>query len=105
MPAAACTVDQRGVTRPQGTNCESGSVEIGGGTLLCTRTGTSGPDVLRGSAGVDVLCGLGGADLLIGGGGADTLRGGAGDDLLLGGPGDDKLFGEGRSGRAARRPW
>jgi predicted outer membrane repeat protein len=97
VPAAACTVfgvDQRGVTRPQGTDCEAGAVEIAEPVaVVCTMTGTPGADVLVGGPGVDVLCGLGGRDVLIGGPGADHLIGGDGPDLLVGGPGVDVLNG------------
>jgi len=44
VPATACTVltvDQRGVTRPQGTACEAGSVEIGEGGNGLPPTGVS----------------------------------------------------------------
>ena len=98
VPAAACTVftvDQRGVTRPQGVDCEAGSVEIAEPVAeVCTKTGTPGPDVLVGGAKDDVLCGLGGSDILVGGPGQDHLVGGDGADLLLGGTGDDELDGE-----------
>jgi predicted outer membrane repeat protein len=99
VPAVACsvfTVDQRGVTRPQGTDCEAGSVEIAEPVAAaCTRTGTPGADVLVGGPGADVLCGLGGPDVLVGGPGQDHLIGGDGADLLLGGAGNDELDGDG----------
>ncbi|GEA85921.1 hypothetical protein GCM10009774_01410 [Cellulomonas gelida] len=98
VPAAACTVfavDQRGVTRPTGIDCEAGAVEIEepAAEVVCTRTGTPWSDLLIGGHGDDVLCGLGGADILIGGKGEDRLIGGDGADLLLAGPGDDVLEG------------
>lgn len=97
VPAVACTVftvDQRGVTRPQGTDCEAGSVEMAEPVAeVCTQTGTPGPDVLVGGHEDDVLCGLGGGDILIGGPGHDHLIGGDGPDLLVGGPGNDELDG------------
>ncbi|QNE20376.1 CSLREA domain-containing protein [Kribbella qitaiheensis] len=98
VPAAACTVlavDQRGITRPQGTNCEAGSVEIAEvpPAAACTKTGTAGSDLLLGTAGADVLCGLGGDDLILGLGGNDILRGGNGKDLLIGGTGHNTLDG------------
>ena len=97
VPAAACTVfavDQRGVVRPAGAACEAGAVEIAEvAELVCTKTGTAGPDLLIGGNGDDVLCGLGGKDILIGGKGADILIGGDGNDLLSGGPGADQLDG------------
>jgi CSLREA domain-containing protein len=98
VPAAACTVltvDQRGVTRPQGVDCEAGAVEIAEPVAeVCTKTGTAGPDVLIGTHHDDVLCGLGGGDVLIGGAGKDHLIGGDGADLLLGGAGVDELDGD-----------
>ena len=99
VPAAACTVlttDQRGITRPQGTNCEAGSVEVVEGpppVPACTITGTNGSDLLIGTAGPDVLCGLNGDDLILGGSGNDILRGGKGKDVLVGGLGTDTLDG------------
>ncbi len=98
VPAAACTVfavDQRGVPRPTGIDCEAGAVEIEepAAEVVCTRTGTPWSDLLIGGYGDDVLCGLGGADILIGGKGEDRLIGGDGADLLLAGPGDDVLEG------------
>lgn len=98
VPAAACTVltvDQRGITRPQGTNCEAGSVEVAEvpPAAVCTKTGTAGSDLLLGTAGADVLCGLGGDDLILGLGGNDILRGGNGKDLLIGGTGHNTLDG------------
>lgn len=95
VPAAACTVltvDQRDVTRPQGTNCEAGAVEVAEAPA-CTKTGTGGSDLLLGTPGADVLCGLGGNDLILGLGGNDILRGGTGNDLLIGGAGADVLEG------------
>jgi Tol biopolymer transport system component len=70
--------------------------------VRCTKTGTAGPDVLRGTVARDVICGgggddriagLGGNDLLLGGSGADTLLGGDGRDELRGAVGDDDLYG------------
>jgi PKD repeat protein len=68
----------------------------------CTRTGTSGADILDGTSSADVLCGMGGNDtvrglagndLLDGMGGDDTLRGGGGEDKAKGGGGADNLYG------------
>jgi glucose/arabinose dehydrogenase/PKD repeat protein len=59
----------------------------------CTKTGTSGADVLDGTSSADVICGLGGDDTIRGLGGDDTLEGMAGDDTLRGGGGADKLKG------------
>jgi uncharacterized repeat protein (TIGR01451 family) len=66
----------------------------GGGTFdVCTKTGTSGADVLRGTKGVDVICGFGGNDKIYGLGGADRLYGGGGNDKIYGGKGPDRLYG------------
>ena len=62
-------------------------------TAVCTKTGTSGNDVLEGTSGDDVICGLGGSDTIKGLGGNDVLKGEGGADKLLGGPGDDTLDG------------
>jgi dipeptidyl aminopeptidase/acylaminoacyl peptidase len=59
----------------------------------CTKTGTSGPDVLTGTSGADVICGGAGADLIKGRGGNDTLKGARGADELYGGLGNDVLYG------------
>jgi Ca2+-binding RTX toxin-like protein len=50
--------------------------------LNCTKTGTSGDDVLVGTGGDDVLCGLGGNDIIRPGGGNDTVDGGTGTDRV-----------------------
>ena len=57
------------------------------------RTGTDGPDDLKGGGGDDLLIGRKGRDMLRGLGGHDDLRGGGGQDQLLGGPGNDELAG------------
>jgi Ca2+-binding RTX toxin-like protein len=92
VPAASCTVatDQRGVTRPAGSDCEAGAVEI---VEVSALDGTAGPDLLIGTAGDDEVNGLGGSDVLLGLAGDDTLVGGAGADLIVGGPGNDALHG------------
>jgi len=59
----------------------------------CTKTGTSGADVLNGTSGRDVICGLGGADVINGKGGADVLKGGNGPDVINGGNGPDVMQG------------
>jgi arylsulfatase A-like enzyme len=59
---------------------------------ICTKTGTPGPDVIRGGAGLDALCGKAGPDTLLGGRGNDRLTGGPGLDRLVGGPGNDRFF-------------
>ena len=57
----------------------------------CTKTGTTGADVLDGTSGADVICGLGGNDTVRGLGGNDDLEGMGGDDVLRGGAGADKI--------------
>jgi len=57
------------------------------------RTGTPGPDVIRGTGDDDVLRGAGGADRLLGFGDDDRLYGGPGADVLTGGDDDDRLYG------------
>jgi hypothetical protein len=61
--------------------------------VICTITGTDGPERLRGTQGNDVICGLGGGDTLLGRGGRDRLVGGLGNDRLVGARGDDILVG------------
>ncbi len=104
VPAASCTVatDQRGITRPQGTNCEPGAVEIaepppgspiegtGNADLLL---GTPGNDVINARQGPDLVFGFGGNDTIDAGPGNDTVDAGAGNDTVLGGPGRDVLIG------------
>jgi Ca2+-binding RTX toxin-like protein len=67
----------------------------------CTRTGTSGRDVISGTKGPDVICALAGndyvaagghADLVLGSQDSDTLVGGYGRDRLKGGQGNDRIF-------------
>jgi hypothetical protein len=91
VPVAQCTLsDQRGVTRPQGSACEPGAVEVFEAAAI---TGSNGSDTLIGSVGNDVMLGLGGSDALFGLAGNDILDGGDGPDLLVGGPGVDTLLG------------
>jgi glucose/arabinose dehydrogenase len=59
----------------------------------CTKTGTSGDDVLDGTPGADVICGMGGNDTVRGMTGDDTIEGMEGDDVLRGGDGADKVNG------------
>ena len=59
----------------------------------CTKTGTTGADMLDGTAGADVICGMGGNDAIRGLAGDDTLEGMEGDDTLRGGGGADKVKG------------
>jgi Ca2+-binding RTX toxin-like protein len=70
----------------------------------CTKTGTSGDDVLAGSSRADVICGGGGNDTIWGKGGRDIieglegediLNGGAAADTVKGGTGSDNLYGRG----------
>jgi Ca2+-binding RTX toxin-like protein len=68
----------------------------------CTKTGTSGADVLDGTFSADVICGLGGNDTIRGFGDNDTAEGMGGNDTLRGGGADtvkgsggaDSLYGE-----------
>jgi hypothetical protein len=59
----------------------------------CTKTGTSGADVICGLGDDDRIGGFGGNDILEGMGGNHTLRGG-GADTVKGGAGADSLYGE-----------
>ena len=61
----------------------------------CTKTGTTGDDVLEGTSATDVICGMGGNDRIRGLGGNDTLEGVGGNDSLRGGGGADKVMGGG----------
>ncbi len=69
---------------------------------MVRKSGTKGPDNLRGTrdadeifglGGNDIILGLGGDDDLFGNGGDDTIRGGAGNDEIQGGSGNDQLRG------------
>ncbi|MEM9564819.1 MAG: right-handed parallel beta-helix repeat-containing protein [Actinomycetota bacterium] len=94
VPIADCIAgdDQRMVDRPQGTNCEPGSVEIEGDAVTMIE-GTGRSDRLVGTPGNDEIRALGGNDLVNGRAGDDRLLGGAGNDLLFGGRDDDHLIG------------
>lgn len=59
----------------------------------CTKTGTSGRDILSGTSKHDVICAKQSGDYLSGKQGPDVLRGDDGKDTLVGGNGSDKLFG------------
>jgi glucose/arabinose dehydrogenase/Ca2+-binding RTX toxin-like protein len=59
----------------------------------CTKTGTSGDDVLDGTLSADVICGMGGNDRIKGMTGDDTIEGMGGNDVLLGGGGADVVNG------------
>ena len=104
VPLSSCTVsaDQRGVARPQGAGCDSGSYEhlptlpqqcsgnIGNYNII---QGTNGNDNLNGGAGRDLIFAYGGDDKLTGGSGDDCLVAGPGVDRLVGGSGKDVLIG------------
>lgn len=104
VPLASCNVstDQRGVARPQGASCDSGSYEhpptlpaqcpgdISNYNII---QGTNGNDNLNGGAGRDLIFAYGGNDKLTGGSNDDCLIGGLGKDKLIGGSGNDVLFG------------
>lgn len=71
---------------------------------LCTVSGNSGNNVLKGTAGPDVICGdsgndvikgLGGRDLIYPGPGSDNSNGGSGGDYVQDGAGNDRLRGGG----------
>ena len=105
VPVASCpvTTDQRGVSRPQGAACDSGSYEhpptlpsqcFGNINDYNIIQGTSGNDNLNGGSGRDLIFGYAGKDKLTGGSGDDCLFGGSGDDRLIAGSGDDVLVGE-----------
>jgi Tol biopolymer transport system component len=49
---------------------------------LCTRSGSSRADRIRGGSGADVLCGLGGNDVITGGDGRDRIFGQGGNDRI-----------------------
>lgn len=105
-------LDQRGVTRPQGTACDVGSFELEATApppppgppgppsadglcfgLVATITGTELDDTLIGTPGPDVINGLGGDDEIFGRGGNDRMCGGAGNDTLIGARGADRMDG------------
>jgi CSLREA domain-containing protein len=114
IPAAQCfdttgttllSTDQRGVQRPQGTDCDVGAYELGptcsgqASTIIGTGTGetingTSGPDVIVAGGGADIVNGGDGADAICGGDGNDTIRTGQGAD-------SDAAFGEGETDTAS----
>lgn len=60
---------------------------------VCSHTGTSGDDVLRGAATDDRLCGLAGNDTIRGGAGRDGLYGGDGADTLVSSDGSFDVVG------------
>ncbi len=65
-----------------------------GVALAVNKTGTNGPDILRGTNKDDNLLGRGGKDILLGLGGKDNLLGGTGNDVALGDRGSDNILGE-----------
>ena len=71
----------------------AGIIQISGGQMDDSLTGSAGADILDGSWGNDLLVGNAGNDVITGGGGNDTLIGGTGDDYLDGGAGEDYLTG------------
>ncbi|NEP12654.1 MAG: DUF4347 domain-containing protein [Symploca sp. SIO2C1] len=117
-PLANVTVDQRGMSRPQGKGFDIGAVEgelnpitiqptdrrFFVGTRLGDRIvgdarnnnigGAAGNDVIFGGAGNDHLSGHGGNNFLFGEDDDDRLWGGQMDDFLDGGDGSDRLFGQ-----------
>ncbi len=117
-PLANVTVDQRGISRPQGSGFDIGAVEgelnpitiqptdrrFFVGTRLGDRIvgdarnnnigGAAGNDVIFGGAGNDHLSGHGGNNFLFGEDDDDRLWGGQMDDFLDGGDGSDRLFGQ-----------
>jgi CSLREA domain-containing protein len=119
VPAAACSpaggVDQRGVSRPQGLNCDAGAYELDCptpqtrpdcfvpqvavppkcGGRPATIVGTPGADALRGTPKADVILALGGKDKVRALGGNDVVCGGPAKDKLFGGGGRDRLLGQG----------
>ena len=87
--------DQRGVPRPVGTACDSGSYEYAEcGDITVTIVGSAKSEVLNGTPGNDGILGLGGNDRIFGDAGNDAICGGTGNDRLLGEEGDDTLFGQ-----------
>jgi CSLREA domain-containing protein len=85
------TADQRGVARPQGTDCDIGAYERGPecGTLASTIVGTGSGETINGTSGSDVIAAGGGGDSVNAGGGADRVCGGDGDDTIRTGTGAD----------------
>ncbi|NER98781.1 MAG: hypothetical protein F6J86_33990 [Symploca sp. SIO1B1] len=91
-PLAGVTVDQRGISRPQGEGFDIGAVE---GSLNPSSVGTRDSDRIVGDSGNNVINGGRGADVIFGGAGNDILRGAGGDDILKGEDGNDRLLGHG----------
>lgn len=95
VPLSSCTVatDQRGVARPQGAACDSGSYEHPATLPQQCSGNIASYNVIQGTNGNDNLNGGSGRDLIFAYGGNDKLTGGSGNDCLVGDSGDDKLFG------------
>ena len=95
------TTDQRGVPRPFGSACDSGSYEratcFGEAATSVGTPGDDGGQTLEGTTGPNVIMGFGGNDSINGGDGIDRICGGVGDDVLDGGvtADNDFLDGEG----------
>jgi len=97
VPLASCNVstDQRGIARPQGAACDSGSYEHPP-TLPQQCSGNIGNyNIIQGTNGNDNLNGGAGRDLIFayGGNGNDDLRGGSGNDFIDGEAGIDDAAG------------
>jgi Ca2+-binding RTX toxin-like protein len=91
--ATCSTIDQRGVSRPQGPVCDIGAYEFAlCGTVVVNIVGTSGNDTLNGTSVGDGILGLNGNDTINGNGGNDAICPGAGIDTANGGPGNDTFF-------------
>ena len=119
IDGATVSTDQRGVSRPQGSDCDIGAFELepsGGGdpppgdgeqpAANCngneaTITGTTGDDVIMGTSGDDVIAALAGNDVVFGMSGDDAICGGRGQDVLDGNDGNDWISG-GRGGDKIR---
>jgi len=104
--------DQRGVSRPQGSACDSGAFEVevpspaSPTAPSCQRktatiVGTDHADTLRGTKNADVIASLGGMDKVSALAGNDLVCAGAGNDRVSGGKGNDRLNGEGGKDRLA----
>ncbi len=95
LTGSACGgTDQRGVPRPQGGGCDSGSYEYATcAGVLVNIVGTQHRDILSGTVGADGILGLGGNDNIFGNTGNDGLCGGAGNDRLDGSDDTDVCLG------------
>jgi CSLREA domain-containing protein len=104
--------DQRGVSRPQGSACDSGAFEVEVPSpssptapncqgRTATIVGTDGAETLKGTPNADVIASLGGNDKVSALAGNDRVCAGAGKDKVSGGKGTDRLNGEGGKDRLA----